>query len=129
MSRPPNNPKFIKLIDSKLLAGFAVFIAISVLVVLARIIFEPPETTVSSFGQVLLIFIDNLQSIAIATAGIVFLLEIPERKKKEQYEAWQVINIAQGKSGNGGRIQALEALNQDGADLEGSTRACRLVWR
>ena len=61
----------------------------------------------------------NAESIAIGSAAVVFFLEIPERKKRNQYEAWQIINSALGQTGNGGRVQALEDLNRDGVALEG----------
>ncbi|EKU97035.1 putative low-complexity protein [Leptolyngbya sp. PCC 7375] len=62
---------------------------------------------------------ENLESIALGAAGIIFLFEIRERQKREHYEAWRVINSAQGQPGSGGRIQALEDLNRDGVNLEG----------
>lgn len=62
---------------------------------------------------------DNLDSIALGSAGVIFLFEIQDRKKRSQYEAWQVINLAQGKGGSGGRIEALQDLHRDGANLEG----------
>ena len=65
------------------------------------------------------ILFDNAEPIAIASAAAVFLLEIPDRQKAEQYGAWQVINSAMGQTGSGGRIQALEDLNREGVDLTG----------
>ena len=62
---------------------------------------------------------DNLESIALGSAGIIFLLEAKDRQKRDHYEAWQVINLAQGQPGSGGRIQALQDLNRDGVDLKG----------
>jgi uncharacterized protein YjbI with pentapeptide repeats len=41
------------------------------------------------------------------------------RLKQRHYEAWQVINTAQGKGGSGGRIEALQELNHDGVALVG----------
>jgi uncharacterized protein YjbI with pentapeptide repeats len=51
--------------------------------------------------------------------------EAPDRKKQKHYQAWQVINTAQGKGGNGGRIEAMQELNADkiplvGVDVSGS---------
>jgi hypothetical protein len=37
------------------------------------------------------------------------------------YQAWQVINSAQGKGGSGGRVEALEALLRNGESLAGIT--------
>ena len=62
---------------------------------------------------------DNAEGIAITSAGIVYIFEGRDREKRDHYEAWQVINSARGQGGSGGRIQALEALNRDGVDLEG----------
>jgi uncharacterized protein YjbI with pentapeptide repeats len=39
--------------------------------------------------------------------------------KQKHYQAWQVINTAQGKGGNGGRIDALQELNEDHVSLVG----------
>ena len=39
------------------------------------------------------------------------------RIKQKHYQAWQTINFAQGKTGSGGRIQALQELNEDGVSL------------
>lgn len=65
------------------------------------------------------IIFDNLESIALGSAGLIFLLESQDRRKRDHYEAWRVINSAQGQTGSGGRIQALQDLNSDGVDLEG----------
>ena len=40
-------------------------------------------------------------------------------RKTANYEAWQVINSAQGKGGSGGRIDALQDLIQNGISLAG----------
>jgi hypothetical protein len=61
----------------------------------------------------------NAESIAIASTAVIFFLEIPDRKKRNHYEAWQVITAGLGHAGNGGRIQALQDLNKDKVDLEG----------
>jgi len=39
--------------------------------------------------------------------------------KQKHYQAWQVVNTAQGKGGSGGRIEALQELDQDGVPLVG----------
>ena len=50
-----------------------------------------------------------------------------DRRRERHYQAWQVINSAQGKGGNGGRLDALEDLNRaddrvslDGVNLRGA---------
>ena len=45
--------------------------------------------------------------------------EAGDRRKQKHYQAWQVINTAQGKGGSGGRIEALQELNADGVSLTG----------
>src|SRR5579863_2520822 len=58
--------------------------------------------------------------------GVIFYYsEAGDRKKQKHYQAWQVINTAQGKGGSGGRIEALHELNEDriplvGVDASGS---------
>ena len=50
---------------------------------------------------------------------IFYFTEAGDRKKQKHYQAWQVINTAQGKGGSGGRIEALQELNQDHVPLVG----------
>jgi uncharacterized protein YjbI with pentapeptide repeats len=52
-------------------------------------------------------------------AVIFYFAESDLRTKQRHYQAWQVINTAQGKGGSGGRIEALEDLNRDGVPLVG----------
>lgn len=65
------------------------------------------------------VLFESAESIAIISAAILFFLEIPDRRKRDHYEAWQVINSSVQQSGSGGRIQAMQDLNQDGVELEG----------
>jgi hypothetical protein len=58
-------------------------------------------------------------------AVVFYYSEAGDRKKQKHYQAWQVINTAQGKGGSGGRIEALQELNADkiplvGVDASGS---------
>jgi hypothetical protein len=73
----------------------------------------------TSFKDFLRIYLENGEVLAVFSAMVLYFKEARNRKKKEHYEAWQVINSAQGQTGSGGRVQALEDLNQDGIDLEG----------
>lgn len=68
-----------------------------------------------SFLEVL----EYLGSFSVLIAVIFYYSESGDRLKQKHYQAWQVINTAQGKGGNGGRIEALEELNQDGVPLVG----------
>lgn len=102
-----------RLLGAKLLrASLVVIVACGVAVWLSD---DKPKTP-KALAQVLF---KHIEAIAIASAAAVFLLESSDRKKREQYEAWQVVNSAQGQSGSGGRIQALQDLNEAGVDLEG----------
>ena len=68
-----------------------------------------------SFLEVL----EYLGSFGVLIAVIFYFAESGDRLKQKHYQAWQVINSAQGKGGNGGRMEALEELNADGVPLVG----------
>jgi hypothetical protein len=63
--------------------------------------------------------LEYLSSFGVLIAVIFYFAESGDRLKQKHYQAWQVINTAQGKGGNGGRIDALQELNADGAPLVG----------
>ena len=52
-------------------------------------------------------------------AVVFYCADTGNRRKQKHYQAWQVINTAQGKGGNGGRIEALQELNADRVSLAG----------
>lgn len=56
---------------------------------------------------------------SVLIAVIFYFKEAPDRLKQKHYQAWQVINTAQGKGGSGGRIEALQELNRDHVALTG----------
>ena len=60
-----------------------------------------------------------LERFGVLVAVIFYFGESGDRLKQKHYQAWQVINSAEGKGGNGGRIEALEELNADGVSLVG----------
>lgn len=68
-----------------------------------------------SFLEVL----DYLGRFSILVAVIFYFMDSGNRIKQKHYQAWQVINTAQGKGGSGGRIEALQELNADGVPLVG----------
>ena len=68
-----------------------------------------------SFLEVL----EYLGSFGVLIAVVFYFAESGDRVKQKHYQAWQVINTAQGKGGNGGRIEALQELNTDGISLVG----------
>lgn len=67
----------------------------------------------------LLQVLEYLGTFSILIAVIFYFAEAGDRKKQKHYQAWQVINTAQGKGGSGGRIEALHELNEDHVPLVG----------
>ena len=67
----------------------------------------------------LLHVVDYLRSFGIIVAVAFYFSESGDRLKQKHYQAWQVINTAQGKGGNGGRLDALQELNEDRVPLVG----------
>jgi Pentapeptide repeats (8 copies) len=63
--------------------------------------------------------LEYIGSFSVLIAVIFYFSEAGDRKKQKHYQAWQVINTAQGKGGSGGRIEALQELNMDGVPLVG----------
>jgi len=68
-----------------------------------------------SFLEVL----EYLSSFSVLVAVIFYYSESGDRIKQRHYQAWQVINTAQGKGGSGGRIEALQELSADKVPLVG----------
>lgn len=68
-----------------------------------------------SFLEVL----EYLGSFSILIGVIFWFGESGDRILQSHYQAWQVINTAQGKGGSGGRIEALQQLNADHIPLTG----------
>src|ERR1700761_5141492 len=52
--------------------------------------------------------LEYLGSFSILFAAIFYFMGAPTRLKQKHYQAWQVINTAEGRGGNGGRIDALQ---------------------
>lgn len=63
--------------------------------------------------------LEYLSSFGVLIAVTFYFAESGDRLKQKHYQAWQVINTAQGRGGNGGRIDALQELNEDGVPLVG----------
>jgi pentapeptide repeat protein len=68
---------------------------------------------------VLLEVLEYLGTFSILVAVIFYFAESGDRIKQKHYQAWQVINTAQGKGGSGGRLEALQELNADRVALVG----------
>ena len=63
--------------------------------------------------------LEYLGTFSVLIAVIFYFSESGDRTKLRHYQAWQVINTAQGKGGSGGRIEALQELNADKVPLVG----------
>jgi molybdenum ABC transporter molybdate-binding protein len=58
-------------------------------------------------------------SLSILVGVIFYFAGAHDRLEQKHYQAWQVINTAQGKGGSGGRIDAMQELNADRVPLIG----------
>jgi hypothetical protein len=67
----------------------------------------------------LLDVLEHLGTFSVLIAVVFYFADSGNRLKQKHYQAWQVINTAQGKGGNGGRIDALQELNADRVSLIG----------
>lgn len=63
--------------------------------------------------------LEYLGVLSVLVAVVFYFAESGDRIKQKHYQAWQVINTAQGKGGSGGRLEALQELNRDGVALVG----------
>ena len=63
--------------------------------------------------------LEHLGTLSVLIAVIFYFADSGNRRNQKHYQAWQVINTAQGKGGSGGRIEALEQLNIDHVSLIG----------
>jgi hypothetical protein len=63
--------------------------------------------------------LEYISSLSILVAVVFYFSESGDRLKQKHYQAWQVINTAQGKGGSGGRVEALQELNADRIPLVG----------
>ena len=69
--------------------------------------------------SVLLEVLEYCGTLSILVGVIFYFAGAKDRLEQKHYQAWQVINTAQGKGGSGGRIDALQELNADGVALTG----------
>src|SRR5215472_15016576 len=70
-------------------------------------------------GWAFLEVLEYFGTLSLLVAAVSYFGESKDRLKQKHYQAWQVINTAQGKGGSGGRVDALEELNRDGIPLVG----------
>jgi uncharacterized protein YjbI with pentapeptide repeats len=60
---------------------------------------------------------ETLGKFAIVVTVVLWIKERPQRDQAAIYQAWQVINLAAGQHGSGGRVEALQDLNRKRVDL------------
>src|ERR1700745_1523689 len=70
-------------------------------------------------GWAFLEVLESFGTLSLLVAAVSYFGESKDRMKQKHYQAWQVINSAQGKGGSGGRIDALEELHRDAVPLVG----------
>ena len=70
-------------------------------------------------GWAFLEVLEYFGTLSVLLAVVFYFSESKDRIKQKHYQAWQVINSAQGKGGSGGRIDALQELHADGVPLVG----------
>jgi len=63
--------------------------------------------------------LEYLGTFSLLIAVAFYFSESGDRLKQKHYQAWEVIDAAQGKGGSGGRIEALQELNKDRVSLIG----------
>jgi len=63
--------------------------------------------------------LEFVSMLSVLVAVYFYLTGLDDRQKEKHYQAWQVINSAQGKPGSGGRVDALQDLNKDNISLAG----------
>jgi hypothetical protein len=70
-------------------------------------------------GWAFLEVLEYVERLGILVAIIFYFVDSGNRTKQRHYQAWQVVNTAQGKGGSGGRVEALEELLADNVSLIG----------
>jgi len=70
-------------------------------------------------GWAFLELLEYLGTFSLLVAVVLYFADGKNREKQRHYQAWQVINTAQGKGGSGGRVDALEELLADHVSLVG----------
>src|SRR5258708_13935073 len=70
-------------------------------------------------GWAFLEVLEYVERLGILVAIIFYFVDSGNRTKQRHYQAWQVINTAQGKGGSGGRVEALKELLEDNVSLVG----------
>ena len=87
---------------------YVVIIAVIIAVIIVNLVGED-----SIFAKTL----DSADTISLIVAIIIFVKEIPDRKKEFHYQAWSVIDAAEGIKDSQARFIAIQDLNKDSVSL------------
>jgi uncharacterized protein YjbI with pentapeptide repeats len=77
----------------------------------------PKNVKLRLLKTVLLTSLEKGVLISLALTLFKYFQEAPKRQQQDHYQAWEIINSANGQKASGGRIEALEELNKDGVKL------------
>ncbi|MFB2921391.1 globin domain-containing protein [Aerosakkonema funiforme] len=100
---------------------------------LVKWFWELPTWAIASFAALILIslvlisdensplakILGSADAISVLLALILFIKEIPERRKQSHYQAWSIIDGAEGVEVSYARLMALQDLNRDRVSLRG----------
>jgi hemoglobin-like flavoprotein/uncharacterized protein YjbI with pentapeptide repeats len=86
-------------------------IAVSTVIILIILVLFSPE------GSIIATIVGSIEGITIIAAFVLYIKEIPDRKKEFHYQAWSVIDSANGVKVSPARIMALQDLNEDRVSL------------
>jgi Pentapeptide repeats (8 copies) len=70
-------------------------------------------------GSWVLRLVQAVTALSVIWSACTYLASGKQRREAGHFQAWQVINAAQGKGGSAGRIEALQHLVHDRVDLSG----------
>lgn len=65
------------------------------------------------------VFMDKAETVGFLFAIILFIIETPDRRQQDFYEAWKTIDAAKGVETSGARTVALQIINRLGESLTG----------
>lgn len=82
-----------------------------------------PGVSVARFSRLVdaaFFWLARIATLPVLFGAVSYLLTADDRRRQLEYSAWQVINTASGKSGSGGRYEALRQLEKAGLRLSGA---------
>jgi hemoglobin-like flavoprotein len=83
---------------------------ITVIILIILVLFSPEGSAIATI-------VGSIEGVTIIAAFVLYIKEIPDRKKEFHYQAWSVIDSANGVRVSPARIMALQDLNEDKVSL------------